>query len=191
MKRSLVVCACAMALVCAFGFAGCGSKSASGSGESGGADANATASAAVETSGGAADAAPEQAPADNRLTYGSTFDFDGKSITIGEEYFTTSIDNQFSDHSGETVIGLPVSITSTGDETSSLNMYSVKEYGSAGTELDPVYYYFDDDVRMAGNVRPGATQEGTLYFLYDGNGDYYLEFGFYKADVEVALPIEL
>jgi hypothetical protein len=33
--------------------------------------------------------------------------------------------------------------------------------------------------------------DAPLYFLYDGDGDYYLTFGFYKTDAEVKIPVSL
>ncbi|MBR0404655.1 MAG: DUF4352 domain-containing protein [Eggerthellaceae bacterium] len=124
-------------------------------------------------------------------TLGSTIEFGNLSIEFGSELQTTAINNQFSDHNGETVLYVPVKVTNNGSESSSLNMYAVKAFGSKGTELDMIFTYFDDDARMAGDMRPGASQEANLYFLYDGDGTYYLDFGFYKTEVEVEIPVKL
>ncbi len=124
-------------------------------------------------------------------TLGSTIEFSGLSIELGSELQTTTVDNQFSDHYGETVLYIPVKITNNGSDSGKLNMYAVKAFGSKGTELDTIFTYFNDDARMAGDMRPGASQEANLYFLYDGDGTYYLDFGFYKTEVEVEIPVKL
>jgi len=124
-------------------------------------------------------------------TLGSTIEFKGLSIELGKELQTTTLNNQFSDKNGTTVLFFPVKVTNKSDASTSLNMYAVKAFGSKGTELDTVFTYFDDDVRMAGEMRPGASQEGNLYFPYDGDGTYYLDFGFYKTEVEVEIPVKL
>lgn len=124
-------------------------------------------------------------------TLGSTIKFDGLDITFGDALSTATVENQFSDHAGQTVIVIPVSIANSGNSTKGLNMFAVKEFGPQGTELDRVFTYFDNDIRNAGDLRPGASMDGSLCFLYDGNGDYYLTFGFYSTDVEVKIPVSL
>ena len=42
------------------------------------------------------------------------------------------------------------------DETHSLNMFYYKGFGSNGTELDTLGYYFDNSVEEAGELRSGA-----------------------------------
>ena len=132
--------------------------------------------------------APAAAPA---LTYGSTFEFDDFTIQIGGGATATIFDNQFSEYNGSTVIALPVTLTNNKSEPSQLNMFYLKEFGSAGTELNSIFTYFDD-IRMAGEMRPGASMNGNLYFLYDGNGTYYLSFQKpWQKAIEVELPIAL
>ena len=124
-------------------------------------------------------------------TLGSTITFEGLTIQFGNEIQTTTLENQFSDHNGDTVLAVPVTITNNSSKSTHLNMYAVKAFGSKGVELDQVFTYFDDDARMAGDMRPGASQEAKLYFLYDGNGTYYLDFGIYKTAEEVEVPVNL
>ena len=186
MKKAIAACAFTVAVCLCIGMSACGSRTG-GSEPKDAADAPAAepARAAEPT------AEPEPEPAADAITFGSTFEFDDLSITLGDGFFQTTIDNQFSDLDGETVIGVPATIANIGDEKKSLNMFAVSTYGSAGVEQDLIYTYFDDDLRMLGDMRPGASQEGALYFLYDGDGDYYIDFGFYSTDVEVVLPISL
>ena len=174
-----------IALIAAmFALSACLAVTACGSGKT---KATVSASAASAASSSGQSAQPE--PAEPSL--GSTIEFKGLSIAFGDSYGTTTLDNQFSDHAGATIIAMPVTITNNKSDTQGLNMFAVKTFGPKGTELDSVFTYFQDDVRMMGEMRSGASQSGNLYFLYDGNGDYYLDFGIYKTEVEVKVPINL
>lgn len=154
--------------------------------------ASAAASAAsATTTGSKSGASSSQVQTKRENTLGSTIKFDGLDITFGNAISTATVENQFSDHAGQTVIVVPVSIANNGNGTKGLNMFGVKEFGPQGTELDRIFTYFDGDVRNAGDLRPGASMDGSLYFLYEGNGDYYLTFGFYSTDAEVKIPVSL
>ena len=180
-SKTIVLVAAISALSVCLALAGCGS---------GKAKATVSASAASSASSAFASAQTAQ-PAPVEPSLGSTVEFDGMAIAFGDAYGTATLDNQFSDHFGATVIAMPVTITNNNSKTHGLNMFAVKAFGPQGTELDSVFTYFDDDVRMMGDLRPGASSNGNLYFLYDGNGDYYLDFGFYRTDVEVKIPVSL
>lgn len=153
--------------------------------------ASAAASTASTTTGSKTGASSSQVQTKRENTLGSTIKFDGLDITFGDALSTTTVENQFSDHAGQTVIVVPVSIANNGTSTKGLNMFGVKEFGPQGTELDRIFTYFDSDVRNAGDLRPGASMDGSLYFLYEGNGDYFLTFGFYSTDAEVKIPVSL
>lgn len=131
---------------------------------------------------------------DKELTFGSTFEFDDLEITIGTEIGWTAVDNQFSDHNGADVIALPITIKNLKDETHGLNMFYYDFYGSNGTKLDSVSSYFmDEEVGFAAgadSLRSGATEEAKMFILYDGDGDYYIEFStMLGSPTEVKLPI--
>ena len=128
------------------------------------------------------------------LSFGSTFTFDDLEITIGnaENITWAKIENQYSDKNGADVIVLPVTVKNLKDETHSLNMFYYSFYGSAETELGSVSSYFSDtDIGFAGDMRSGASMTSAFHILYDGDGDYYIEFSqFYPTEkIEVKLPI--
>lgn len=152
--------------------------------------ASASSSPAAKASSSSSAAAAQAQPR-KEATLGSTISFDGLTIKFGDTLGTDTLNNQFSPLNGATVIVVPVSIANTGSATKGLNMFAVKEFGPKGTELENVVAYFDGDARMAGDLRPGATLDSALYFLYDGNGDYYLAFGFGRAQAEVKIPVSL
>ena len=117
------------------------------------------------------------------------FTFDDLEITIGSEYSFDTIANQFSDYNGQSVVKVPITVKNLKDETHSLNMFYYSLFGSQGTELDEVSAYFDDTVDYAGDLRSGASYTKYLYFLYDGNGTYAIEFNNWSDKVELEFEI--
>lgn len=123
-------------------------------------------------------------------TFGDLIEFDDLQIVFGNEIIWTALDNQFSDKNGMEVFLVPIIIKNVSNETHGLNMFYYDQYGSKGTKLDGVGAYFDNDTGNAGDMRPGAKQESVMSFLYDGDGDYYVEFSTFFGDtIEVKLPI--
>lgn len=102
------------------------------------------------------------------------------------------MDNEYSDHHNAEVVKVPITVTNTSDEVNGINMFYVKMYGSQGTQLDDISAYFDDDFTWSigsDALRSGATATAYCYFLYDGNGDYYISFDDYSDKVEIKLNI--
>ncbi|NLJ79072.1 MAG: DUF4352 domain-containing protein [Tissierellia bacterium] len=124
------------------------------------------------------------------LTFGDTFEFDGFEIEMGSDYSFDVVDNEFSDHDGESVAVVPVTVTNKSGETNSFNMFFYTIFNSSGTEAESIMAYFDNSLEFMGDLRDGATGEANIYILYDGDGDYYLEFDNFSEEVEVKLPIE-
>ena len=113
---------------------------------------------------------------DKTIGLGETFTFDDLEITLENNISFTKIDNEFSDYNGQDVVRLPITVKNIKDETHSLNMFYYSIYGSKGTQLSTVSSYFDDSIDFAGDLRSGASYTKNLYFLYDGNGKYAIEF---------------
>lgn len=102
----------------------------------------------------------------------------------------TTVENQYSDHNGASVVAIPITVVNNSDETKGLNMFYFKVFGSNGTELDTISTYFtESDIEWAGEARSGATMESTMHILYDGDGEYVIEFDNFAEQVEVKLPI--
>lgn len=123
------------------------------------------------------------------LTYGSTFQFDDMEITIGKDIEWSVVENEFSDKNGSEVIRIPANLKNISDETKSLNMFYIRLFGSKGTQLDTVSAYFDSDIVDEPDMRSGAEVDGFFHLLYDGDGDYYIEFDNFSEKLEVKLPI--
>ena len=124
-------------------------------------------------------------------SYGDLIEFDDLEIVFGSEITWTAVSNRYSDKDGLDVFLVPVTVKNIKGETYGLNMFYYTQYGSQGTKLDSVGFYFDGEISSAGDMRSGATQESVMAFLYDGDGDYYVEFStLFGSAIEVRLPIE-
>ncbi|WP_139652933.1 hypothetical protein [Raoultibacter phocaeensis] len=178
---------CAAICIMALALAGCsGADSGSNDASSGSQDAGSSSSAEQNNE-------PAQPEAPAEITFDTPFEFDGLTITLGSGIQTATLENQFSDHDGATVIAIPISVTNNSDETKGLNMFYYKAFGPSGTQLEDVSSFFSDsNIGFAGDARPGATIESTMHVLYEDNGDYFIVFdNLIKDKVEVKLPIAL
>ncbi|MBR1884475.1 MAG: hypothetical protein IJ809_06080 [Clostridia bacterium] len=127
----------------------------------------------------------------NKKVYGfnEKFIFDKLEITIGNNYEFTILDNQFSEYNNSQVVKLPITVKNISNDTHGLNMFYYKIYGSRGTEVNNFSSYFDECIEYAGDLRSGAEYTKYLYFLYDGNGKYVIEFKNYSQKLEVEFEI--
>jgi len=112
---------------------------------------------------------------------GDTFRFNGSSgyieLTFEPNFTFAFIDNQFSENNGEEVIVIPVTMTNVGDETGRLNMFDVTIFGSNGSSLNSVDAHFTANSILWGNdLRTGASVSSYFHVLYDGSGEYVVEF---------------
>jgi hypothetical protein len=178
MKRVKIMTSVLLCLIMAFAMIGCSSGS---SGSSGASDKSSKVGSPSETDSSSTEP-----------TLGDTIIFDGLEITLGTSITTTTVDNEYSDNYGETVIVVPITVKNISDDTKGLNMFYLKVFGSKGTELDDITAYFiDDDIVFAGEARSGASLESNVHFLYDGDGDYYLAFDNFSEKVEIKIPVSL
>lgn len=120
---------------------------------------------------------------------GETFNFDDLEITIGDSVSFTTVKNKYSDYNGKDIIKLPITVKNLKDETHGLNMFYYKVYGSQGTEVDTVSSYFDDAIDYAGDLRSGASYTKNMYIVYDGNGQYAIEFDDWAKKITVEFDI--
>ncbi len=126
---------------------------------------------------------------DKSYSFNEMFVFDDFEITIGSNYTFDVVKNSFSEYNNQSVVKLPITVKNIGSETNSLNSFYYEIFGSLGVELDTLGAYFDDSLDFAGSLRSGASYTKYLYFLYDGNGKYAIEFDNFSEEVEVEFEI--
>jgi len=127
-------------------------------------------------------------PREGELPLGSTFLFEDMEITIGDTLGWAEIESGWSDRDGELVFYLPVTVTNRSGETR--NFFPWFElYGPSGLELDRISFYFDDIAHMGG-MRDGATQDGYMHILYEGDGEYVIVFyDWWNPPIEIVFQV--
>lgn len=122
---------------------------------------------------------------------GDTFTFDNLKITLDKNYTFTTVTNSYSEYAGSSVIKLGVTIENVGTEKNHLGMFDYQLFGSKGTELKDVatYFYDEDAVDYAGDLKPGASYKVYFYILYDGDGKYSIDFDNYEEEASVEFDI--
>jgi len=127
---------------------------------------------------------------DGYLPLGSTFDFDNLRITLGNTIGWTDVDASWSDLNRETVFYIPITVTNNYSSSHRLQGWLVTMFGPDGLRLDEVDWYFDNDVLNGRNdMRPGATLHSYLHILYDGDGEYVIEFSDWDETVEIIFQV--
>lgn len=126
----------------------------------------------------------------DELTFDEPFEFDGFELTISSDIEWSSVKNPFSENNGADVILVPIHIKNISGETKSFNMFYLTLFGSSGVELENVDAYFDNTLGYgSSSLRDGVETDSILALLYDGDGDYYIEFSDFFDKLEVKLPI--
>lgn len=133
--------------------------------------------------------------AEGLVSFGSAFMFRDFEIQIGssDEVIWLTVENSFSDYFGHDVVGIPVKVTNYSGESGRLNSFSYKFFGPDGTEVREAssFSFQDYDIWSQGDMRHEASQEGYFMLMYDGDGDYIIEFsGARSGYEEVILPIK-
>jgi len=114
------------------------------------------------------------------VSFGDTFQFNGSSgrieLTFGTSVYWGAVTNSWSEHYGTSVFAIPVTIRNVSSETGGLNPFDFTAFGSDGLRLDSVGAGFDYDIAWESNMRAGASQTGLFHFLFNGDGEYVIEF---------------
>ena len=120
---------------------------------------------------------------------GDTVIFDGLELTFDSTYSFATVVNQFSEYNARPVIKLGVTVKNISSEKNRLNMFFYDLFGSQGVELDGVSSYFDDSIDFAGDLKQGASYKAYFYILYDGNGNYSIDFDNYSQEISVEFTV--
>jgi hypothetical protein len=125
------------------------------------------------------------------LTYGSTFNFNDLEITIGESASVVNNGREGSFFSSSYVsdyVKLPIKIKNIADFSNELNSFDCNFFGPKGIAVINGMGSFEDERIENTSIRPGVVLEGFTYFLYDGDGEYVIEFG-QKSKYEVKINV--
>jgi len=110
------------------------------------------------------------------FAFGETFEVRDFEITIHEDVQWKLVDNYWSVFDGRYIMAFPTTVTNNGDSTNNLSSLHVRFYGPDGDALSRVTFATDDDDIVPIMIDPGATMQGYIHVLYDGAGEYAIEF---------------
>jgi YbbR domain-containing protein len=119
---------------------------------------------------------------DKQSELNKTIKFDNFEITISPNV-------EIFEHRGKDTIKIPISVKNIKSETHTLYSFLIACFDPNGVETENVSLFLDDRVK-SDKIRGGATANYSLYFLYNGDGDYFIEFGGHgRNKVDVKIPI--
>ena len=126
-----------------------------------------------------------------KVTAGKSFTFGDYEMSIGNNYTIVTDTNINSEHYGDKVIKLPVTIKNNGLSRSHLNMYYHYYYGPSGDKLDKLNSDFTskDEAIDYVYVDAGETKLQYFYILYDGAGKYKIDLNNHKEQKTVEFTI--
>jgi len=133
------------------------------------------------------DAVPE---VQTEFSLGETFEFDGFEITIADDVAWGTISDEWSDHDGESYFFVPITATNNGDETNSLG-WNFSIFNPSGATSEDITFDIEvEDFSRTGDIRAGGTITGYIHFLFEGDGDYTIEFDSWESNnIEVTFNI--
>lgn len=120
---------------------------------------------------------------------GDTLIFDGLELTFDSNYSFATVENRYSEYNGKSVIRLGVNVKNVSTKKNSLNMFYYDLFGSQGTQLNSITSYFDDAIDYAGELKPEASYKSYFYILYDGDGNYSIDFDNYSQEASVEFNV--
>jgi len=125
------------------------------------------------------------------FTLDELFVFDNLEIIISADGSWGTIESRWSDLDGEDYFVLPVTATNIGNSTNRFPSWNITIFGPGGIELDDISWDVDgDDITRSGDIRAGATLEGDLHILFDGYGEYVIEFSDWDDTIQIIFDLE-
>lgn len=121
-------------------------------------------------------------PTTQGYTLGDSFEFDGFEITLGSTYSFDSI-------SGSDVVVLPISIKNNSDYAKKFNTFYIKYYNNEGVSTTSRGSFFDNSIEKVNSINSSDTVNTNLYFVYNEDGGYEIEFNKITEDIKVSFVV--
>ena len=127
-------------------------------------------------------------------TLGLTFEFAGMRVTFKDDILAGRIDNYWSANDGAAYFGVPVTIENISGEPLQLSFFDLAQFNPDGIKMSWLFTPgHGDSITLIGEIQPGRTEEGILYFKYVGEGEYVVEMRSPirrdPFEVEVIIPV--
>jgi len=127
----------------------------------------------------------------NNVTLGQTFEIDGLEITFSDNIGYSRVRERFADYNNELIFSIPTTVKNVGTGSNTFNGWMLTVFtpdGTSGNFLDG-WMYEEANILAKGAIQPGTIIDGSLYILYDEDGEYIIEFDDYENKVIVKFTI--
>lgn len=111
---------------------------------------------------------------DQDLTSVDTFIYDGIEITIGKDLKWDTWNSEYTGFNNSDVFGVPITVKNLSDKPERFPYFL--RYTADGTRATDIGHYPSDSLQAIDANLPGASKSAYIYYLYDGDGSYILEF---------------
>ena len=129
---------------------------------------------------------------DNATSQASDADYSnmalGEKVTL-ENGMSVSVDNVergLSNYNGEPVTGITVTYTNNGDSNESFNPFDWKALDSNGVLDNQAFFTEGENELSSGELAPGGSVSGNIYFDGDITKAYYYSNGLFQAESDIA-----
>lgn len=113
------------------------------------------------------------------------FVFDELEITIGNKITYEILDKDFDKDKGKDVVKVPINVKNLKEAKHHLSMFYYSVKSPKNNKLSSKAESFNDSIDFADDLSYNESYTKYIYFLYDGNGMYTIQFnnGSEKKDV--------
>lgn len=121
--------------------------------------------------------------------FGESFIFDNLAIKFKDDYEFITVEDEYPEYSGKSILKLPLTITNLSDEDYRLNILYYNVNNSLGTSVKNLNVYFDNNIDYANRLKSGESYTKYMYFIYENDEKYVVEFKNTDELIKVELPI--
>ena len=119
-------------------------------------------------------------------------------ISLGQSFYLNNLDNErfeitFEEELEWVIVNdsiafrLPVTINNKSDIASNLNLNELVVFDSSGAIMNEKSFFIDSN--LTSNMRSGATQNGFIYILHNGDGTYSIEIPSERRNHEIVFDV--
>jgi len=129
-------------------------------------------------------------PSDSAERFSETIFWDDLVIIFGSYFNWTTLHSPGHAADGATVISVPITIRNVRSDPRDLKLLHYVQYDPSGKSLAMVDPYFDNSISNTLILRSNNHINLRMYFLYEGDGTYLVDFSNDTGSLAVEIPIK-
>ncbi len=131
---------------------------------------------------------------DNKeFSAGEKFMYGNFEIVVGKDYTFDTVNNEFSNDNGKTVIKVPITVKNTGTMENCFAAFDYTLFDPNGEKISDLGLNFKDSVVRAGSEESCLTQNKSfstnIYVEYTENGSYKIKFKSFSNSAQVSINV--